>query len=270
MAELWAATSPTWLRRHKFLSFAVVFALWLMPFVAFQKRMLPWELSRIIARLYFWPTLPLTILRSQWASGGPWTVIDDGVLLLGVAPVALLGHPRALRRLGVTGVVNMAAEYSGPVGEYERLGIQQLRLPTVDHFEPSIADLVRAVKFIEERRIRKELVYVHCKAGHGRAAAVALAWMLHSRSAMGDDSGDDGDHGDGAVSGDETLQALNEELLTKRAVRRTLHQQPHLREFATWVRSGRHLQPLCPASTPAALQDGAAGPTAVEVELGCV
>lgn len=33
--------------------------------------------------------------------------------------------------------------------------------------------------FIKEHKERGEKVYVHCKAGHGRAAAVALCWLMH-------------------------------------------------------------------------------------------
>jgi len=36
-----------------------------------------------------------------------------------------------------------------------------------------------AMKFIEEHKKRGERVYVHCKAGHGRAGAIGLCWMMH-------------------------------------------------------------------------------------------
>jgi len=34
-----------------------------------------------------------------------------------------------------------------------------------------------AVAFIKEYQERNEIVYVHCKAAHGRAAAIALCWL---------------------------------------------------------------------------------------------
>lgn len=37
--------------------------------------------------------------------------------------------------------MNLCKEYQGPDRSYNRLGIKHLRLPTVDHFEPSVADL---------------------------------------------------------------------------------------------------------------------------------
>ena len=70
-----------------------------------------------------------------------------------------------LNDLGVKGVINMCAEYPGPVmsihreitrnllrvfhtfviflqeSSYSRLGLKQLRLPTDDHYEPALADM---------------------------------------------------------------------------------------------------------------------------------
>jgi atypical dual specificity phosphatase len=35
----------------------------------------------------------------------------------------------------------MCDEYRGPIEKYRKLGIEELWLPTVDHFEPSFEDL---------------------------------------------------------------------------------------------------------------------------------
>lgn len=34
----------------------------------------------------------------------------------------------------------MCKEYRGPTKSYERLGMKELWLPTVDHFEPTVQD----------------------------------------------------------------------------------------------------------------------------------
>jgi hypothetical protein len=78
----------------------------------------------------------------------------------------------------------MCDEYSGPVNAYKKLNIRQLHLPTVDHFEPSLSQMHEAVAFIESFRQRGEKVYVHCKAGHGRAASIALVWLLSRNPRM--------------------------------------------------------------------------------------
>ena len=69
--------------------------------------------------------------------GNYWTVMDDTVIL-GCAPLGMLGIPQKLHDLNVRGVINMCNEFSGPEKAYERLGMKQLRLPTDDHFEPNV------------------------------------------------------------------------------------------------------------------------------------
>lgn len=98
--------------------------------------------------------------------------------------MAFLGHPKKLWDLGVRGAVNMCSEYAGPIEAYGAVGIKQLRLPSVDHYEASVEYMHDAVKFIETYKKRGEKVYVHCKAGHGRAASIALCWMIHEHPTM--------------------------------------------------------------------------------------
>ena len=174
----------------------------------FQKKMLPQNVSTVVSKLMFFPTLPFTYLQRV---GNLFTEVDSTVIL-GTAPLQLLGHPKELYSRGVRGVVNMCSEYAGPQAAYRELGIKQLRLPTTDHFEPSLQSLTEAVRFIEDCKARGDKVYIHCKAGHGRAAAVTLAWLLHSNK-------------------DRSAQELNLALWSKRKVRKTLWQQPNIQAF---------------------------------------
>lgn len=140
----------------------------------------------------------------------------DGTVILGTAPLQLLDHPQQMHVAGVRGVVNMCAEYSGPTSSYSDLGITQLRLPTVDHFEPSLESMQLAIKFIKEHKARGERVYVHCKAGHGRAAAITLCWMLAESPSMSAEEG-------------------NALLHSKRKVRQTLWKQSNVQAFKAQV-----------------------------------
>lgn len=152
----------------------VLFATAAVTFFMFQKKMLSKPVSKIVSAIFFAPTFPITVLMRL---GNYWTPIDDTVIL-GCAPMGFLGHPQQLHKLGVRGVVNMCTEYSGPTSYYADIGIKQLRLPTVDHFEPSLDQMNEAVKFIEQHKALGNKVYVHCKAGHGRAASIALCWLM--------------------------------------------------------------------------------------------
>lgn len=120
--------------------------------------------------------------------------VSDLQIVLGCAPMFYLGHPKAMYDMHIRGVVNMCSEYSGPESAYKELGIKQLRLPSVDHYEPDFRYMQDAVKFIEEHKKRNEKVYIHCKAGHGRAASIALCWLIHihrDRTAEVSDEDDD-------------------------------------------------------------------------------
>lgn len=69
------------------------------------------------------PKLPFAAL--------PLCRVDADTVYLGAAPVGFLGHADTLHAKGVVGVINMCGEYRGPLDEYDRVGIEQLWLPTV-------------------------------------------------------------------------------------------------------------------------------------------
>ena len=53
--------------------------------------------------------------------------------------------------------------YQGPISYYNDVGIRQLRLPVVDHTEPSLEYMREAVTFIQKHKEKGCKVYVHCK-----------------------------------------------------------------------------------------------------------
>jgi atypical dual specificity phosphatase len=112
--------------------------------------------------------------------------------------------------------VNLCEEYKGPIRKYQALGMTQLYLPTPDHFEPSVEDLQKAVRFIQKfEQEGAGRVYVHCRAGHGRSAAVVLAWLLSKQ--------------DPTTGGNR--KELNEQLCKLRNVRKTLWKQENIKRF---------------------------------------
>lgn len=122
----------------------------------------------------------------------------------------------------VRGVINYCEEYRGPLASYRRLGIAELHLPTADHFEPTVADFVATVRFIQKFRESGSRVYVHCRAGHGRSAAGVFAWLL-------------------AKDPNADAQTLNRELGLLRDVRKTLWKQPNLRRFHAQLKEEGHV-----------------------------
>lgn len=186
-------------------------------------------LSAAVSKILFWPTLPITAGRRV----GEWVTPIDETVVLGGAPFAFLGYPQKLQEeYGVGAVINFCHEWRGPVAEYERLGMLELYLPTTDHVEPSAQDLSKALCFLQECQKRNVRAYVHCRAGHGRSGACALAWRLlqdmQQKRQFGEESEihDDGDSHE--HNEDDILKRLNQGLGMRRKVRSTLWKQPNL------------------------------------------
>ena len=133
-------------------------------------------MQRWLANAIYAPTLGYNILLGRVLKVRRWWDVVDEHLLLGARP--LLGDPRRFHSLGVTGVVNMCEEMEGPRSAYDKLGIEQLWLPTTDFNHPSEEHIAEGAEFIEEHRLRGGRVYVHCKAGRARSATVVLWWLV--------------------------------------------------------------------------------------------
>ena len=96
-----------------------------------------------------------------------------------------------LRRLGITHVVNCAAgDCSGPVNEFEEVGIEYLALRANDaegypilkrHLEPLlqfVGPVLESSTLAKGRDAPKGKVLLHCNAGRNRSVALAVALTL--------------------------------------------------------------------------------------------
>jgi atypical dual specificity phosphatase len=218
--QLSEATNATLLPRLLSTSCRTIFGVTLALYILNQRALLPQPLSAVVSRALFWPTLPITAIRRFWV--GSWTTPIDDTVIIGGAPFGFLGWPERLNeQYGVKGVVNMCEEYPGPVHKYELLGMRQLRLPTFDHFTPSVEQLERTVDFIQKHKDEGTKVYVHCRAGHGRSAAAVFAWLLYKDPTV-------------------NRQTLNRQFCQMRNVKSTLWKQPSIVEFHERLLSGKY------------------------------
>jgi atypical dual specificity phosphatase len=178
----------------------------LVLYILNQQHMLPRQLSGIVSKALFWPSLPITACKRI----GKWVTKIDDTIVMGGAPFGLLGYPERLHEdYKIKGVINLCEEYRGPVRRWRKLGAEELYLPTTDHFEPSREDLLSALSFIKRHQSMGNRVYVHCRAGHGRSGAVVFAWLM-----MQDPDADP--------------EQLNAELCKVRNVRKSLWKQPNI------------------------------------------
>lgn len=136
-------------------------------------------MKRWQARLLYWPTLAYNYLLARVFKVRSWWNHVDKQVILGARPFRR--DAKRLREAGVTGVVNMCEEYFGPMREYERLGIEQLHLPTIDFTHPLEEHVEAGAAFIEKHVSQGGTVYVHCKAGRARSATIVLWWLVRYR-----------------------------------------------------------------------------------------
>lgn len=135
-------------------------------------------LKRLAIRASFYPSVAINFLLCRLGIWEPWHWVDEHVLL-GAIPTRR--DIRRLRDMGICAIVNMCEEFAGHEAEMAALGIRQLRLPTTDYHFPNEAHLLAGLDFIREQSAAGRKVYIHCKAGRGRAATMALCYVMDCR-----------------------------------------------------------------------------------------
>lgn len=81
-----------------------------------------------------------------------------------------------MQKRGITAVVNLRTSPNDA-----DLGIapeRYLWLPTIDHTPPTLEDIQRGVDFMHEAIEEGGVVYVHCRAGVGRAPTMVACYLV--------------------------------------------------------------------------------------------
>jgi predicted protein tyrosine phosphatase len=133
----------------------------------------------VVSWVMLWP-----VLLGQWLSAkhyargcDKWNRLTDRVWI-----GRRLNEAEAERAIaeGVSAVLDLTGEMSEPRPFLET---RYFNLAVMDLTAPSSNQLDLAVQFIEEQS-REGVVYIHCKAGYSRTAAVAGAWLIESGQAL--------------------------------------------------------------------------------------
>ncbi len=167
-------------------------------------------LRGLIASTHY-PSLGVVWLRTTLGFGHWYDWIDDSVAL-GARPRR--HHLEQLSAAGVRTVINLCAEYRGHPQTLARLGMTQLWLPTIDYTAPAEDDVRRGLDRIRDDAAHGAKVYVHCKAGNGRAATLALCWLMQRHALP-------------------ALEAQARLLAVRPGVMRRLHERPVVRAITS-------------------------------------
>lgn len=138
------------------------------------------SIHRLKAQLVFYPTLLWNMWNARVCSFRNWWDRIDEHVVLGAWPFAR-DVKKMAEQENVKAVVNTCEEYEGPIEEYQKYGIDQMRMPTIDFTHPKFEDVCRAVEYVNENVEAQRTVYIHCKAGRARSATVAICWLMKYR-----------------------------------------------------------------------------------------
>ncbi|KAJ8391364.1 hypothetical protein AAFF_G00089940 [Aldrovandia affinis] len=139
-------------------------------------------MSGALARLLFYPTLAYNVVMEKVSSRRWFDRVDQNVIL-GALPFKSMTQ-ELVQKENVKGVITMNEEYEtkyfcNSVEEWKAVGVEQLRLSTVDLTGvPSLENLHRGVEFALRVKEQGATVYIHCKAGRSRSATLVAAYLI--------------------------------------------------------------------------------------------
>ncbi|XP_059831937.1 phosphatidylglycerophosphatase and protein-tyrosine phosphatase 1 [Hypanus sabinus] len=140
-------------------------------------------MAGLFARIVFYPSLGYNVFMSK-VFGRHWYDRIDQTVIIGALPFRSLTEELVTKE-NVRGVITMNEDYEtkffvNTAEEWESLGVEQLRLSTVDILGvPKLEDLKKGVDFLTKYRKKGSCVYVHCKAGRSRSATMVAAYLIH-------------------------------------------------------------------------------------------
>lgn len=140
-------------------------------------------LLRLAVRATFYPSLWFHEAMCAAGVWRKWDAVDECVL---VGSLPSRRDLVRLRDLGVGGVVNLCQEFAGYLDTLEALALEQLHLPTLDYHSPSEEHVLHGLTFIARHKLAGARTYVHCKAGRGRSATLAVCWLMAERGIAAD------------------------------------------------------------------------------------
>lgn len=134
-------------------------------------------LLRVAIRAAFYPTLGYARAMERLGRWRRWDWVDPDVLLGAMPSRADMGR---LKAMGVGAVVNLCDEFAGHVEALAERGMEQLHVPVLDYHSPQEADVLAGLRFMVHQIGAGRKVYVHCKAGRGRSATLAVCYLMVS------------------------------------------------------------------------------------------
>ena len=131
-------------------------------------------------------SLGYNLLKHYYLGSNWWDHIEDNIVL-GAIPLKNYNHNSMLALEGINVVISLVEDheydqtyFSDPVlgSDWNDLGITYVSYPTPDFnaIDPVLLDTV--IQFMFDCIMKKQKIYIHCKAGKGRSAIAVICFLL--------------------------------------------------------------------------------------------
>jgi protein-tyrosine phosphatase len=137
----------------------------------------------IVKKVAFESTLLYNeIVQKEW-----YHEISPYPIILGGLPLETKNHSTLINRLGIKAVLSMVETWEQEPGlrhtpvstqNWSALDIEHMRVETRDFYPVPLDKIMQGVTFLESQLKQNHRVYVHCKAGRGRSAAVVISYLM--------------------------------------------------------------------------------------------
>ena len=84
-----------------------------------------------------------------------------------------------LKQIGVTTIINCCLEKKHNPSVLKYYKIKGIHFSIMDYTEPNTSLFFKAIDTIYEQIKKKEVLYIHCKAGKGRSACLVLGTLIY-------------------------------------------------------------------------------------------
>ncbi|XP_046647968.1 phosphatidylglycerophosphatase and protein-tyrosine phosphatase 1-like isoform X2 [Daphnia pulicaria] len=139
-------------------------------------------MSSIFARILFFPSLAYNVMMEKISSRQWYNHVDNHVIL-GALPLRYKTR-ELVEQEKVNAIVSLNEDYevrylTNQPEEWKKLGVENIRFSVVDMFEaPPQKMLLEGVEFMNNTVSKGGVVYVHCKAGRSRSAALVACYLM--------------------------------------------------------------------------------------------
>ncbi|MCE2982972.1 MAG: dual specificity protein phosphatase family protein [Parachlamydia sp.] len=122
-----------------------------------------------------------------WAGKEWWSKIEPHSLYLGGLPLKNQGHFDKIKELGVTHVISLVEDFELEEGwshqpvqgsEWMDAGIHVTHIKAIDFCPLTQEQLKEGIETLSSLIAEGHVVYVHCKAGVGRSASIAVGFLM--------------------------------------------------------------------------------------------